>query len=251
MVRWGKVRLLGDEMNKLTIGLIAILILIGAYLGYDAGRDAQRQKVWNEREKVLDSQLKAKDALIKAKDGELLASESRNALWELNVKRLDEEIEQLRRDNAQIKRTLAEREAQLRQLPPEDVVAQLQKTLDSREIWLEENAVKFSIPVAVEAMVRLDRERKLTLEYVPGIEKENVKLTAEVKELKELTAGKDVTIGLWTDKYNLLSGKYDVLDKKFSEYKKLKEKSTFAKIIDFTLKVGGGMMAGYLLGSSK
>ena len=88
----------------------------------------------------------------------------------------------------------------------------------------------------------------MTLEYVPGLEKEINFLKLDVVDLKQLVTNQEKEIGLHIDKFTLLSDKYKILDSEYADYKKLKEKSFFAKAFDFTLKVGGGIAAGFVIG---
>lgn len=220
--------------NKISAILAGIVILCAVYIGYNYGQEKQRRAAWKEKEKTYQEEIARKDSALKIIGEENMILRASIAEHDIRIAKLEEDI-------VRQKLQIAEDEKKLRKLSPEDLVVEVRKIMSTNEIWLETNGVRFSFGSFTDAAVRINREQKLTMEYIPTLENEISELKFEVADLKKLDSNHTIEIKSWSEKFNLLQNH-------FNEYKKLKEKSWFAKFLDTSTKIGGGFLFGFVVG---
>jgi hypothetical protein len=226
-------------MTKLTIALAAVLILIIAIGAYQWGRNREKERGWKEREKQGNAVIAAKDEALAAKDHELSGITA-------DLLKLSGEVAALKSDAAASKASLAERDKQLRDLPPEHLVTEARTLLNTDGITLAPDGehVVFTVAAFTEAVVRVAREQKLTFDYVPKLE---ATIKAQDAKILKLEAGMENLRGQVAD----WTGKYDELQSMFDDFKKVKERSWFARAMDTAGKVAVGVVAGFAIGVLK
>lgn len=227
-------------MTKLTVILALVLIIVIGIGAYEWGKSQQAVKNWKEREAIDKQRIADKDAALAAQASELTTIKN-------DLATVTREISGLKADSAKAKASLADREKELRDLPPEHLVTEARTLLNTDGITLSADGehVSFTVSAFTEAVVRITRERKLTLEYIPKLEATIAKQDFKITTLEAGMAKLEVSVNkTWPEKYQILQDA-------FNDFKKVKERSWLARIMDTGGKIAVGIVAGFVLAIAK
>jgi len=223
------------SQTKVTIALAVVLIIVITIGGYEWGRSHQAAKDWKAREAIYNERIADKDVTLAARVDELTAIKGELA-------QVSADIVVLKADSAKDKARLADREKQLRDLPPEHLVTEARELLNTDGITLSADGehVMFTVSAFTEAVVRIARERQLTFEYVPKLEATIKKQDLKIEKLEAGMANLEGQVLTWGEKYQILKDE-------FADFKRVKERSWFARAMDTGGKVALGIVAGFVL----
>jgi uncharacterized protein HemX len=222
-------------MTKVTIALAVVLVIVIAAGGYEWGRSRQAAKDWKAREAIYNERIADKDATLAARAGEL-------SVIKEELTQVSADIVALKADAAKDKASIAERDKQLRDLPPEHLVSEARALLNTDGITISADGdhIVFTIAAFTEAVVRVAKEQKLSMEYVPKLEATIKAQDAKILKLEAGMANLEGQVKTWSEKY-------DTLKSAFDDFKKVKERSWLTRAMDTGGKVAVGIVAGFVL----
>jgi hypothetical protein len=226
--------------------LILAVVLAALAVNYISGRDAlKRLKAIEETERVKIADLELRDRMLTAANLDL---DKKNAGLEADVARVQEEKRQLKAERDASRAETAALKAKILDGPPEYVLAEHQRILDTREIWLIPTGAEFSLAAfRKNGSVVVEWEQwKFTL--IPNLERDLTKTEGQVVTLQVEVSNfklKDINWGEKERGWNDQRLSFETIIKSKNDYIALKKRESIFSTI---LKVGGGVALGYIIG---
>lgn len=166
---------------------------------------------------------------------------SDNAEKETRIALATTVIEGLKADVAREREEKAAVIAKLKTAPPTQLLVETRRILKTEEVWLRDPGAAFSLAAFRDNTMKLVEWESLSLVVVPKLEAEGVwkdrkiaDLTGEVSNFKVIDAARQ-------EQMEAVRGVVQDL----KEYIKVRERKG---LVDTLLKVGGGVLVGYVLG---
>jgi len=143
-------------------GLLILIISFGLYsAGVERGKTKELLKQLDEKEQIMNERLDEK-----AQENERLSKE--NVETEKAIAKVTERLSFLEAERALDKDRIANLEERARQAPPESLIADMRKILESEEIWLTEQGVVMSMDAFRKMSFKMYDWQDFTLKREPN-----------------------------------------------------------------------------------
>lgn len=226
---------MNGKSNKINVILIALLAVAVLGIGYQYGVNKADKKGVEAIEEVYLEKIDNLVNQMAGKDKELLALDGEIAGFKKDVQDLKDEMDIIIIDNNSMKE-------ELREAPPEHLVIEAKRIVQTDEIWLAGERVKFSISAFRDNTIILSEWEVFSLKVIPNLR------TTVGKQIGEIAAfeAKDL---IWKGKEKLWESHVETMDRINDEWKDYIKRNQRRSIFDTALKIGGGVLLGFFIGS--
>lgn len=222
----------GKKINVMLIAFLAVAVL---GIGYQYGVNKADKKGVEAIEEVYQEKIDNLANQLEGKNKELLALDVKIAGFEEDLQGLRNELSIIIIDNSAMKE-------KLREAPPEHLVTEARRIIDTEEIWLAGERVKFSISAFRDNTIILSEWEVFSLKVIPNLHGTINKQIGEIAAFK----AKDL---VWEGKEKLWEEHIETMDRINDAWKDYIKRNQRRSIFDTALKIGGGVLLGFFIGS--
>jgi len=221
-------------MEKINVILVVLLVIAILGVGYMWGVNKANKKQVQAIERVYQEKIDNLQNQLIEKDKELLDLETEIAEFEEDLQILRDDLINIRKDNEKMKEKLKE-------APPEALVSEARRIVDTEEIWQSGEDIKFSLSAFRDNTIILAEWENFKIRFIPNLQET---ISVQKDTISALNA-KDL---IWKEKEKLWESQRESLERINDEWKEFVIKRQRRGFFDTVLKIGGGVLAGIVVG---
>jgi hypothetical protein len=221
--------------NKTTLILIGFLLIACVAIGFLWADSKASKNMVQMVEDVNREKIAGLEAQMAAKDQQIFGLEKEVKEFLEQLQGLRDELIDIRKDNEEMKE-------KLKDAPPEHLVNEAKRIVETDEIWLAGTEVKFSLAAFRDNTIILSEWENWKLKLHPN-------LYATIDTQRKTINTQAAEIVLWKEKEQIWEDHLDTMERINEAWKDYIKKQQRKGFFDTVLKIGAGVGVGFLIGS--